>query len=342
MTHPFDLAFSSGQSIGQKVLEPLVKEGSNPTIVDVGARSGMFLLPQGYTSLSDFVGFEPNEVEYRKLVEERTDAMLQAGVRPRFRDKQYFNCAVWNKKEERDLYVTAGPGACTLMGPTRPAITDRMFLESGAGTHTESYRVQHTEVLRNIRVQCDCLDSLLGDRVVDFLKIDVEGAELRVLMGAEKLFEMYKILFIKTEFVNFPYYDEHPVFGHLHTFLNGHGFRLLDMDLDQPGYTRSPSTIPAHMDRRARYAGDAYFALDPDRISMDPESLQRLAAISLALGFRSHAVSLLADAGMLPEGAVRQIEAALSRISFRKKVFTKWCEFPYAVQRTLAAVGLRL
>ena len=46
----------------------------NPTIVDVGARNGMFLLPKEYCRVSDLIGFEPNKVEYEKLIKNNTDA----------------------------------------------------------------------------------------------------------------------------------------------------------------------------------------------------------------------------------------------------------------------------
>lgn len=43
--------------------------------------------------------------------------------------------------------------------------------------------------LWSVRVPMQTLDSLLGNRHVDFMKIDVEGAELDVLKGAEQLLE---------------------------------------------------------------------------------------------------------------------------------------------------------
>ena len=34
-------------------------------VVDVGARNGMFLLPEEYSKLSHLIGFEPNKIEYK-------------------------------------------------------------------------------------------------------------------------------------------------------------------------------------------------------------------------------------------------------------------------------------
>jgi len=340
--HPFELSLSSGKTIGKTILASVQDEDIDPTIVDVGARNGMFFLPTGYTSSSRFVGFEPNEVEYRKLVDEKTAAMVASGLRPPFKNKKYFNCAVWDKKEERDFFVTKGPGACTLMGPCDPKVTERMFLDAAVGTHTDSYRTQHTEVVKTDKMLCDSLDRMLDGDCIDFLKLDIEGAELHALQGAETLLAERKILFIKTEFLNVSYFEEQTVFGHLHAYLNDRNYRLIDMDVDQPSYSRSPTTIPALIDRRARYAGDAYFMLDPDRTEMDPLTRHRLAAICLALGFLSMAVSLLRDAAILSADQITEIETMLSRIPIRKKLVHGWREFPYVVQRWLSGFGLKI
>ncbi|HER25898.1 MAG TPA: FkbM family methyltransferase [Rhodospirillales bacterium] len=319
MTHPFELALPSGQKIGKAIIDSVLKAGIDPVIVDIGARSGMFSLPGDYASLAKFVGFEPNEAEYKKLVDEKTDSMLASGLRPRFKSKIYFNCAVWDKEEERDFYITTGAGACTMMGPTDPKITGRMFLEASVGTHQESYLEQHTAVVETVKIKCDSLDALLDDDIVDFLKIDVEGAEIRVLQGADNLFSQKKALFIKTEFVGFSYYQEHPLLSQQHTFLTDRGYRLLRIDLDHQGYSRSPSNIPSHIDNMPCFAGDAYFILDPDRKEIDPISLHRMAAICLALGFRSFAVSLLRDAKIMSPQEIDGIEAVLARVPLRKK-----------------------
>lgn len=342
MTHPFELPLPAGGTVGEAILAPLVEAGVVPTVVDVGARSGMFLLPAGYTRAARFIGFEPNADEHRKLVENRTDSILAGAAQPPFRERRYENCAVWDREETRTFYITAGPGACTMMGPTDEAVTGRMYLDVPGPAGATPYSEMHTRVVATDEMACRSLDGVLADETVDFLKIDVEGAELRVLRGAEGLLAERRILFVKSEFVFLRYYDEHPVFGRQHAHMDERGYRLLHVDLDQPKYVRRPTTIPAAVDRRLTYAGDAYFMLDPDRGPLSADVSQRLAAIALALGFRSLAMSLLHDAGRLAPADIDAIETALSRVPTRQRVLGAWKDFPHAVVRTLGRLGVRV
>lgn len=330
MTINFDRRTGSGRTVADIVMAPLKELGVRPTVVDVGARNGMVGIADGYARRARFVGFEPNQSEYEKLVS-RSGAAWKNGEAAIFEEVDYKPFALWDAGEERDFYVTAGPGACTLMGRAIPAIVDRMYTAVDGG---KSYGERHTQVLKTVRVPCQRLDKLV-EETIDYLKVDVEGAETRVFEGARALFERHDILFVKTEFLITPYFENVPLLGHQQVLLDGFGLRLLDLDFHQPRYARGKTIIPAEADRRLIYAGDAYFALDPDRNSLSAAQSHRLGAASLALGFNSFGIGLLRDAGLLAAGEIDAVERALCHERPRARFKRLWASLPSRVGRWL-------
>ena len=75
----------------------------------------------------------------------------------------------------------------TAVGETRGEITFFNDL-THAGYSGMNRPSMKDDVVEEIKVQCDTLDNLVpADLHVDFMKVDVEGAELLVFKGAEKL-----------------------------------------------------------------------------------------------------------------------------------------------------------
>ena len=63
------------------------------------------------------------------------------------------------------------------------------------------------QVVSTEKVHCDSLDNILDDKVVvDYLKVDVEGAETEVFDGSKKILSSGRVLFIRTEFFCVPLY----------------------------------------------------------------------------------------------------------------------------------------
>jgi FkbM family methyltransferase len=323
---------ASGASVGDILFEPLAAQGGELTVVDAGARNGMVISP-AFARHAKIIGFEPNPEEYEKLAAHRTDAGVVGVPIARFAHEEYHNCALWSREEERPFYITAGTGACTLMGETVGQLTRRMWMDG----KDKPYAELHTEVRRSLPMRCRPLDDVLGDGArVDFMKLDVEGAETAILEGSKKLFERRAVLFIKTEFVFTPYYQVHPVLGYQHVFLHERGFRLIDVDLNQPRCARDRTPVPALADRRLIYAGDAYFMLDPERGALPPRDLYRMGLVAISQTFLSLGVSLIRDSGLVPAARLHEAEAALSKVPLGRKLKDTWNRFPLAVARSLA------
>jgi FkbM family methyltransferase len=338
MTVNLDRPTELGRSVAEIVMAPIVDAGITPVVVDVGARNGIYDIPESYAQYAEFVGFEPNPEEYEKLVAGNTDSMKAGNIGPRFKSNRYHRYALWSADETRTFYITAGPGACTLMGDGRREITDRMYRDTPKD-HGGSYAYIPT-VERTIRMGCRRMDNLVSG-TIDYLKLDVEGAEVEVFKGAQELFDRKSILFIKSEFLITPYHQQTPLLGHQHVLLHQAGFRLLDMDHLHARYARGKSAVPPTGDRRLIYAGDAYFALDPDLNSVAPMDLQRMAAVSLAFGFNSFGVGLMRDAALLLAAEIDAVERAVAYVKPLTRLKGAWMAFPDKVAAFLQRSGLR-
>jgi FkbM family methyltransferase len=339
MMSALDLNISDGRSIADVIFAPV--QDPDITVVDVGARNGMFMLPACYARRADLIGFEPNADEFVRLRNRKTEAITKGMEMPRFRNEIYHDCAVWDREESRTLYITRGVGASTMMGEASRDVTGRMYRGSLVNDQGQSMYDRHFAVQETSTVRCRPLDAVVpDDRAVDFLKIDVEGGEMRVLRGAEGLLSSHRILCVMTEFSFAQYYDEHPLLGDQQVFLADRGFRLLDIQYTARQYSRDRSRIPESNDRRPIYGGDAWLVLDPDRNEIESEHLQRMAAILIIFGFYSFAVSLLRDARLMNAADIDAVETVLARTPLRRRLKHAWTELPFAVHRNFSkAVG---
>jgi len=162
----------------------------------------------------------------------------------------------------------------------------------------------------------------LSDDHIDFIKIDVEGAELDVLRGGSAMLQDKRVLGIKTEFWWDPILRGQPAFAELDIFLRANGFYLFDLEMhNYQAYMRT--TLPAGRlladsrnwrgvlnnlrPDRSRYGqaltGDALYFRDPvsDRIAGKPAtgweqaSVLRLCALFDLFNYGDCAIEVLQD-----------------------------------------------
>ena len=128
-----------------------VAQTASPTILDCGANVGMasiyfkWLYPK-----SKVQAFEPDPMTFN---------MLQRNLRVNRLDVKTHNCALWNENGELDFHVDASHPGSVLMSAASP-----MYLEKADVVKVPARKLS---------------DFINGP--VDFLKLDVEGAEHRVL-----------------------------------------------------------------------------------------------------------------------------------------------------------------
>lgn len=141
---------------------------SNLTIVDIGANFGLYSLAtsaycrkQGLTGVKIY-GFEPNVYEYAKF-------------------KRNIEINHYSEIQALPLAVSDRAGVCQLAIPP-VGLGMLSYLLTDQSPQTEASQVIEVET-----VSLDLWCEQQGIQQIDLLKLDVEGFELSVLKGAEKL-----------------------------------------------------------------------------------------------------------------------------------------------------------
>ena len=178
-----------------------------PRVVDVGAQS----LGDGthpYSPLADvtpidIVGFDP----LADRLSERQASESVAG------SLELLPFAIKNS-ETHTLYINNDDATSSLF----PLNTGH----DAAFNHLSALKTVRTE-----EVQTRRLDDVLPAGPIDFLKLDVQGAELMVLQGGHRSLGVSAVVHCEVEFA--PIYTGQPLYPDVHTELAHHGFQLIDL-----------------------------------------------------------------------------------------------------------------
>jgi FkbM family methyltransferase len=154
---------------GEEFLADLSLEGQ--TVYDIGAHIGIYTLffARAVGSGGNVFAFEPNPDNYQELTEH-------------IRINNFLNVIA------KQMAIGSKKGKTTLLVPTLDSSRGSMSKE------TKSQILVADENTKSFEVDVDSLDCLItGDsKKPDFIKIDVEGAEIDVLQGAERILKLYK------------------------------------------------------------------------------------------------------------------------------------------------------
>jgi FkbM family methyltransferase len=147
--------------------------------------------------LSEVIGFEPVTAECDKL---------NAFNIPNHRYLPYFI----GDGTERDFHLTNTIMTSSLYEPNTPLLRKFVML------HEQTYTKEVT------RVSTRRLDDLAEVAGIDFLKVDVQGAELDVIRGATRLLRDTVVIESEVEFLEM--YKGQPLFGDIDAALRALGF----------------------------------------------------------------------------------------------------------------------
>jgi FkbM family methyltransferase len=179
------------QALDVERLTSVVDVGANP--IDGDAPYASFLMDDGCT----LVGFEP-----------QADALAE--LRRRAGELETYLPDVVGDGDRHTLRTARASGMTSLLPPD-PA---RLALFNGF--------VEWGEVVREAPVKTRRLDDIAEIRAMDLLKIDVQGAELIVFSGAERLLSDAVAVHTEVSFVNL--YQGQPSFGDVDLDLRSRGF----------------------------------------------------------------------------------------------------------------------
>ena len=188
--------------------------------------------------------------------------------------------------EERTLYVTKAPMCSSLYPPNEP------YLKRFAGL-PELVNLDFSFEIDTTTLDNFCQEEEINE--IDFLQIDVQGADLDVLEGSKKILSC-GTLAIQIEVEFSPLYTNQPLFADVDTFLRKHDFTLFDVSRSYRLRARSP--IRSLVISGQLLWGDAFYFRDLIREDMDeklksPERILKLACIADIMNFPDYTLEIL-------------------------------------------------
>jgi FkbM family methyltransferase len=179
-----------------------------------------------------FYGFEVDEVECGRLNHQALGLEIES---------RYFPIGLWSNPEHKTFYVTKSTGGCSLF-PVNHRLTDRWKMQNSTDVllPKEAMRIERTE-----QIDVDSLDNIsqtYGFAALDFMKLNVQGAELEILKGASAGLSRTLGLQVEVSFVES--YVGRPLFSEIDEFLRSKGFYFFDLiGHHYLGRERSPITV---------------------------------------------------------------------------------------------------
>lgn len=181
--------------------KPWLLNAGIKTVFDIGANTGQFaraiheVLPEAF-----IYSFEPLPDCFAKL-QETMDGVSTFCA---------FNAALAEKEGEAEFYRSSWSPSSSLL--PMGDLHKRNFPFT-AGESRETVQVRRLD---------DCADELMIESEI-LLKLDVQGAEDRVIAGGERLLRRAKVLIIETSMDSL--YDGQPLFADVFKLLEGVGFK---------------------------------------------------------------------------------------------------------------------
>lgn len=247
--------------------------------IDIGARGGLQRpwdrFPEKYLR---YYGFEPDVEECNRLNNRNKTR----------KNINYLPFAVSDNESIENLYVTQEKGCSSFYKP------DSRYIN-------KFYHSKHWKVKETIPVKTTTLNKVFDANGIrpDFLKIDTQGAELKILKGVDKYFDNILGLEVEVEFL--PWYENQPLFSEVDIFIRAKGFELYDLNR----YWAKRNNMRESGSRRGQLIfGDSiyfrslesFYSLDFSSVEEKKYSLIKMVSILSLYGFFDVAMEFLTHA----------------------------------------------
>ncbi|MDH3972686.1 MAG: FkbM family methyltransferase [Deltaproteobacteria bacterium] len=267
--------------ISKLILDTLL-ESEKISVIDCGARGGGERQWSSLTNNMILYGFDPDKDECDHLNEQAKNKGL---------DHFYYPlCLAENNDKNRDFYIAKCCDSSSLYPPNEELL--KRFKQSVWGKTVYTFDSLKTDKIE--KVSTTSLDIWAEEnniKEVDFIKLDVQGAELEVLKGGKKLLKSTLGLNIEVWFL--PLYRGIPLFSDIDSFVRSEDFDFYSMHTYTSGQFVGRKSSPVMFDRvntfwEQQLAGqlvttDAFFLKDPIQRaipSMDNNKILKLSCIA--------------------------------------------------------------
>lgn len=198
---------------------------AKPVILDIGGAAGLQPHWGKFLGLSKVVFFEPHPESYRELKELYSHS-------PFVNDLVFLEVALSRFGGVQKFFKTNCPTGSSLYEPN----SDSIYVEE-----TDPYFFPVSESTVATASLQSCLDehSIVS---VDAMKLDIQGAELEVIKGLD-VERLSRVSLIEAEVGLVDIYKQGCLFADVKSYLEAHGFELLDMRNN-----RAPLRIPGSTD----------------------------------------------------------------------------------------------
>jgi len=191
-----------------KIPKNFFKNNENINFVDVGASNFKNLMFYFKYRFINLILFEPDTRAIESYLSKKNNLNLKI-----------FDKGLWSKKEKKLFYQYLNQASSSFYKPNLKKL-------SQYNLGLKPYELKGTSF-----VEVESLDRIYKTKDVDFIKLDTEGADYEILLGAKKNLKNCLGLMIETQF--FERYLNSKSFSEIEIFLRKNGYEIFIINIEK-------------------------------------------------------------------------------------------------------------